>query len=77
MMGRPTLLMIAILSLSTVSSGAQQGTREEREACRPDVKRLCFKRDADENETPLACLQRNSAKLSRACRAVLERYGQL
>jgi hypothetical protein len=52
-----------------------QGTPEEQAACRPDARRLC--RELVGNDMAvLACFQQNRAKLSPACRAVLERHGQ-
>jgi cysteine rich repeat protein len=59
---------------STTGQGGQ-GTPEERAACRPDVRRHC--RNAGEDSMRvLSCLQEHRARLSRACRSVLERNGQ-
>lgn len=61
------------LFLTLFASGAAsaQGTADQRRACTPDVYRLCA------GEIPnvraiTACLRRNKASLSEACRAVFE-----
>jgi hypothetical protein len=55
--------------------GPFQGTPEEQRACRPDSMRFC--RDAVPNDMAvLACLQANRARISKACRQVLEAHGQ-
>ncbi|MBR0712887.1 hypothetical protein [Bradyrhizobium liaoningense] len=59
---------------ASVSANAQQGTAEQRRACSPDVYRLCA------GEIPnvraiTACLRRNRANLSEACRAVFDQAG--
>jgi hypothetical protein len=56
------------------SAAYAQGTPEQRRACTPDVYRLCA------GEIPnvraiTACLRRNKASLSEACRAVFEQAG--
>lgn len=52
-----------------------EGTPQEQAACRGDSDKFC--RDAEPDSLRvLACLQRNRAKISRACRAVLESHGQ-
>ena len=55
-------------------AASAQGTPEQRRACTPDVYRLCA------GEIPnvraiTACLRRNKASLSEACRAVFEQAG--
>jgi hypothetical protein len=56
------------------SAAYAQGTPDQRRACTPDVYRLCA------GEIPnvraiTACLRRNKASLSEACRAVFEQTG--
>lgn len=64
------------LSLFAGSAYAQyQGTPEQRRACTPDVYRLCA------GEIPnvraiTACLRRNKASLSDACRAAFDQATQ-
>lgn len=60
-------------------SPMSQGTEKERAACHPDVVRYCqTELKTNENDVLgiLACLQRNRAKISRACQEVLESHGQ-
>ena len=61
------VLLGAAALISTQAFG--QGTDQQREACTPDVFRLCksYIPDADRITT---CLRDNSAQLSRACYAV-------
>ncbi|GIK99058.1 MAG: cysteine rich repeat-containing protein [Xanthobacteraceae bacterium] len=51
------------------------GTPEEQRACRRDATRLCSEQIPD-NLAVLACLQRNRAKLHKACLKVLETHGR-
>jgi hypothetical protein len=60
-----------LLTLASASSAFAVGTPEQRRACTPDVYRLCA------GEIPnvhaiTACLRRQKASLSEACRAVFE-----
>ena len=52
-----------------------QGTPEERAACYPDVQRYCRTETSDTFRV-LTCLQNNRARISPACRGVLQRHGQ-
>jgi hypothetical protein len=52
-----------------------QGTAQEQAACRPDARRYCRNAGSDQFRV-LACLQDHRARLSRACRALLQRNGQ-
>ena len=73
-----TLLVALLVPSAAMAQGGTtpQGTPQERAACRPDVRRLCHNINASEGETYLGCLKLNREKLSRACRAVLEKHGQ-
>jgi hypothetical protein len=65
-------------ALIVLSSGAmaQQGSSGEQAACRPDVRRFCYKiKESDATNAFLQCLQEHRAKLSPRCRAVLEGHG--
>jgi hypothetical protein len=60
-----------LLTLASASSAFAVGTPEQRRACTPDVYRLCA------GEIPnvraiTACLRRQKASLSEACRAVFD-----
>jgi hypothetical protein len=62
-------LLLALFTTGPAS--AEPGTQEQRRACTPDVYRLCA------GEIPnvraiTACLRRQKANLSEACRAVFE-----
>jgi hypothetical protein len=68
----PPALAVAVLSLATLWAGSAraQGTQHEREACTPDVFRLCA------GEIPsvkriVACLNAKRSQLSPACRVVM------
>jgi hypothetical protein len=52
-----------------------EGTPEEQAACRPDSNKFCKTAEPDTFRV-LACLQQNRAKISVACRKVLESHGQ-
>ena len=70
----PTLAGVALLALSGVFSSAvsqgAQGTPEQREACTPDVYRLCSAEIPDVDRI-VACMKKNQASLSNTCRAAL------
>jgi hypothetical protein len=72
------ILHRTILGLVLATGGAQaasaqeyRGTWEQQAACTPDVWRLCGDKIPDVSRI-VACLQRNTPNLSRACRAVFE-----
>lgn len=72
---RTLLISAALIGASSIAM-AQQGTPEERAACRPDVRRFCYKiRESDGSNAYLQCLQQHRERLSRRCRAVLETHG--
>ena len=61
--------VVGLLMLAATAANAQQGTLTQRNACKPDVFRLCSNFIPD----PTAitnCLERNRANLSQACHAV-------
>ena len=65
------LLGLVLALLLTGSASAEPGTPDQKRACTPDVYRLCA------GEIPnvraiTACLRRQKASLSDACRAVFE-----
>src|SRR5690242_6042480 len=67
-------LALLIILGSAGSALAAQGTPEQRRACTPDVYRLCA------GEIPnvraiTACMIRNKANLSPACRALMDQGG--
>ena len=60
-----------LLTLASASSAFAVGTPEQRRACTPDVYRLCAGEIPDVRAIT-ACLRRQKASLSEACRAVFE-----
>jgi hypothetical protein len=76
MMIRAVLISAAILGVSSMAL-AQSGSPEQQAACRPDVRKFCHKiKEADGDSAFVECLKANRAKLSKACRNVLESNGQ-
>ena len=71
-------LMSATLALASWAAVAQErGSREEQAACRSDTRRFCRSVDPDAGTHGiLMCLKQNRARLSRACRSLLESHGQ-
>jgi len=73
--GRAAVTLGSSLFLASAGTAlAAQGTPEQRRACTPDVYRLCA------GEIPnvraiTACMIRNKANLSPACRALMEQGG--
>ena len=60
-----------LLTLASASYAFALGTPEQRRACTPDVYRLCAGEIPDVRAIT-ACLRRQKANLSEACRAVFE-----
>lgn len=58
-------LTFAVLSTDALA----QGTAEQRAACTPDAFRLCSSEIPNVSKI-IACMQKNNAQLSPACRAV-------
>jgi hypothetical protein len=57
------------LCFSAAYAMAEQGTKEEQEACTPDVYKFCSSNIPDEKRI-VNCLKTNMKKLSPACRMV-------
>ena len=62
-------LLVALAA--TGSARAELATPEQKKACTPDVYRLCAGEIPNVRAIP-ACLRRQKANLSEACRAVFE-----
>ena len=72
---RALLVSAALIGASSIAM-AQSGTPEEQAACRPDVRRFCYKvQESDGSNAYLECLQQHRARLTSRCRAVLESHG--
>ncbi len=64
-------LALAALALTTAALPASaQGSADERRACTPDVFRLCSS-EIPNVDRIVACLNKDHARLSPACRAVM------
>jgi hypothetical protein len=83
---KAAIVPATLLALTVVTTFAQaapqaaayaqyQGTQQDQAACRPDARRYCRNVGGDQMRV-LYCLQEHRARLSRACRSVLERNGQ-
>jgi Cysteine rich repeat len=79
-----TMMLVASMTPSRVQGRErakshtieQSGTAQENAACRRDTRRLCRHIKAGEgNGAFLSCLQQHRAKLSKACKEVLESHG--
>jgi hypothetical protein len=79
-------LLALVLAASTIAVHAQQrpgsppppntrGTPDDQRACRSDAVKLC-REVIDNDMAVLSCFQQNRSKLTRACAAVLRKYGQ-
>lgn len=69
------ILAAAFIVLAT-SAIAQSGTPEEQSACRPDVRRYCYKiPEGSGSDAYLQCLQAHRERLTARCRAVLQSHG--
>ena len=72
-------ILLAAAALAVLSSTAMaqfSGTPEEQAACRPDVRRFCYKiPESQGTNAYLQCLQEHRSRLSASCRAVLESHG--
>ena len=80
MLWKSAVVAAVMLSLGSISNAGplDKGTKEEREACAPEVVKFCnHELDVDVSDTAaiLKCLQRNRKKISAACQAVLEKRG--
>jgi len=77
-----TLIALAFLALTAPadaqprgSSPDGRGTSADERACARDARTLC-RRQLGNDMAVLRCFQANRRKLSRSCRAVLQKYGQ-
>ena len=63
------MAVAAALCLTAAAAMAELGTKEQQDACKPDVFRLCNK-DIPVQAKIVACLKQNRTQLSPACRKV-------
>lgn len=74
----PAILSVATATAASVATAKamdQQGTPEERQACTPDVFRLCSGQIPNAEEIT-ACLKQRVRDLSPSCRMVITRKPQ-
>ena len=70
------LIPVCYLTLAPVAAIAQdQGTAGERQACEPDVNRLCSEFIPDRSKI-IVCLNQKVRQLNPACRSVILFYAQ-
>ena len=77
-----TVAVITVLLASSLASGAafaqtqfRPPSSPDERACRGDARRYCKEFFPDQFRV-LSCLQSHRARLSRACRGVLDSHGQ-
>lgn len=70
------MLALALIAIGEpASSQSRRGSEGEQDACRGDARRHCRK-VIDQGDTAVFnCLSENKARLSRACRKVVEQNG--
>ena len=72
----PCLIFTSFLMLAPVAAIAQdQGTADERQACEPDVNRLCGEFIPNRDKI-IVCLNQKVRQLNPACRGVILFYAQ-
>lgn len=72
----PCLIFASVLMLAPAAALAQdQGTADERQACEPDVNRLCSEFIPDRSKI-IVCLNQKVRQLNPACRTVILFYAQ-
>ena len=72
---RASTLGFLLTLMACGTAAAQQGTPEQRRACTPDVYRLCAG-EIPNARAITACLRRNRASLSDACRSAFDQASQ-
>ena len=74
-MTKARLIQLAlIMTLSSAASAQSPASRQEQIDCRPDAMKLCASHIGKPDEMRV-CLAQNKAKLSDACRKVVEARG--
>jgi hypothetical protein len=71
----PRLTLVCLLFLSIPAIAQEQGTADERQACEPDVNRLCSQFIPDRDKIIL-CLNQKVRELNPSCRGVILFYAQ-
>ena len=71
----PRLTLVCLLFLPIPAIAQEQGTADERQACEPDVNRLCSQFIPDRDKIIL-CLNQKVRELNPSCRSVILFYAQ-
>ena len=71
----PWLTLVSLLCLPIPAIAQEQGTADERQACEPDVNRLCSQFIPDRDKIIL-CLNQKVRELNPSCRSVILFYAQ-
>jgi hypothetical protein len=71
----PWLTLVCLLFLPIAARAQEQGTADERQACEPDVNRLCSQFIPDRDKIIL-CLNQKVKELNSSCRGVILFYAQ-
>jgi hypothetical protein len=71
----PRLTLLCLLLLPLPAIAQEQGTADERQACEPDVNRLCSQFIPDRDKIIL-CLNQKVRELNPSCRSVILFYAQ-
>jgi hypothetical protein len=71
----PWLTLVCLLSFPIAAIAQEQGTADERQACEPDVNRLCSQFIPDRDKIIL-CLNQKVRELNPSCRSVILFYAQ-
>lgn len=69
------IIVLGSLALAGPAAAVERGTASERAACTPDVFRLCMS-EIPNVDGIVACLKREKAHLSSACRTVMSNDGK-
>jgi hypothetical protein len=70
------VLALSLLLLGCSGAAYAGGTKEQEDACKPDVRKFCYKLPPNSSDGEyLSCLQANRPRLSKACRQMLESNG--
>jgi hypothetical protein len=76
MMRKALVLAMTLMAAAPSFAQAQTGSADQQDACRPDVRRFCYKVRPEQGDGAfLDCLRQNREKLSPKCRQVLESFG--
>jgi len=71
----PWMTLVCLLFLPIVAMAQEQETADERQACEPDVNRLCSQFIPDRDKIIL-CLNQKVRELNPSCRSVILFYAQ-